>query len=323
MAWSEILGQDTAAQYLQGHLASGQVASAYLLAGPDGVGKRRLCLETAKALNCGGTNGRPCDACASCRQISRGVHPDVHVLSPEGASVQIKMDTVRQLLGRIALRPFSARYQVAILDGAERLTEEAANSLLKSLEEPPEHARFLLTTSQLSQCLPTIVSRCQVIRCRPLSPQLVHRILADREGIEAPQADAAARCARGSVAATLALLDGWTGYERAIAQLTTTDLETWLRAPLPDTREGVAQFLDAMLAWLRDLAVTAAGNPQWALHTAQSDALRRLAGRLDLDRCLAAGFEVLALRESLEQFVSPSLVAGLAREHWLSLTAHG
>jgi DNA polymerase-3 subunit delta' len=120
----------------------------------------------AKALNClaPSAQDRPCDACIPCRHIARHIHPDVHWLSPGGSSDQVKIDAVRQVLGRIALRPFSGRYQAVLLDGAHRLTEEAANSLLKSLEEPPAHTRFVLTTSQLSRCLPTITSRCQLVR---------------------------------------------------------------------------------------------------------------------------------------------------------------
>ena len=180
MAWSDILGQETAVRLLRRHLASGRVHSAYLFAGPSGVGKRRISVELALALNCASGTGEACGACPACRQISRGAHPDVHLVVPGGAGDQIHIEPMRHLLGRIALRPFSGRFQVAILDGAERLNEAAANSLLKSLEEPPAHARFVLLTPRLSQCLPTIVSRCHIVHCSPLPASTVRQLLAQQ-----------------------------------------------------------------------------------------------------------------------------------------------
>ena len=142
MAWNDILGHDVVKQIWQAHLEAGTVPGAYLLAGPDGIGKRRLALEMAKALNCLAQAGRPCDQCAPCMQIARQTHPDVHTIVPGGASDQIKIEEIRHLIGRVALRPFSGRMQVALIDGAQRLTEEAANSLLKALEEPSSQTRL-------------------------------------------------------------------------------------------------------------------------------------------------------------------------------------
>jgi len=261
MAWTDIIGQDHAVSLLRSHAASGQVASAYLLTGPEGAGKRRLALEMAKALNCAKGSDSPCDACPACAQIAKGTHPDLHVLSPSGAAEQIRIEPARQMLERIALRPFNARYQIVIIDGAERLTEEAANCLLKALEEPPAHTRFLLLTTRMSDCLPTIISRCQLIRFRPL-PREETAKYADR--FAAPAA-------------------------------------AWLELPLPETRDDVGQLIEEMVQWLRAQAVRDAG-----------------AGA-DTEPAIAAVFELLSLRESLDQFANPKLVASLAREHWLSL----
>ena len=324
MAWDHILGHAFAKRLLQTHLASGQLASAYLLSGPDGVGKRRLAVEVAKALNCAGSGSHPCDACQPCGQIERGVHPDVHRLSPGGPSDQIKIDEIRFLLGRVALRPFSARVQVAILEGAERLTEEAANALLKALEEPHATTRFLLTTARVLDCLPTIVSRCQLLRCDVLPPEAIARILVERGGCEPRTAEAVARLSEGSVSRALHLLERWAEHQRVVARFATDPPVTWLSEPLPDTREEVTRLLDGMMGWLRDVAVASAG-PQWILHREHADALRRQAGAVDRGRCVETAFSLIALRDSLEQFVSPRLVASLAREKWLSLltSCHG
>jgi len=331
MAWSDILGQELPKRLLQAHLRAGRVAHAYLLAGPDGVGKGRVALEMAKTLNCVGAaaspapgrdgEARPCDACGPCRQIARRIHPDVHCLEPTGASEQIRMDDVRPLMGRIALRPFSARAQVAILSDAQRLTEEAANSLLKVLEEPPAHSYFFLATSRLSDCLPTIVSRCQLIRCQPLPREGVRRILMETQGCDPRLAEVIARLAAGSASAAVDLAARWTRYERIWASFAEGPASSvWLERPLPETRQDVAELVDGMMGWVRDLAVAATVGAAPVTHAAHIEALRRQALTVDLDRCLEAAWRLAALRESLEQFVSPRLVAALAREEWLSLT---
>ena len=320
MAWRDVLGQELPKKILQTHLRTGRVANAYLLAGPEGVGKRRLALEMAKALNCAEGGIEPCERCSTCAQIQRGTHPDVHVMSPGGASDQIKIDEVRHLIGRLALRPFNARVQVALLDGAERLTEEAANSLLKALEEPSARARFLLTTSQPSHCLPTIVSRCQLIRCEPLPHEVVARILVEGHGCDPAVAGAVARLAQGSAAAAVALAGRWAAYQETISRFASSKPSAWVEQPLPETREDVTQLLEGMMGWLRDLAVTAVADPGGIAHSAHVDALTRQAQAVDVDRCLETALELVALRESVkEQFVSPKLVASLARERWLDL----
>ena len=320
MAWRDILGQERAISLLRSHLESGQVANAYLLAGPEGVGKRRIALEMAKALNCAVTGERPCDTCPSCRQMGRGAHPDLHVLLPGGASDQVKMEDVRQLLGRVALRPFSASVQVAVIVGAERLTEEAANSLLKVLEEPPARSRFFLTTARLSDCLPTIVSRCQLIRCRPLPSDVIARLLADAQACTPDAAQAIARLSGGSASAALDLAERWETYVQTVARLADARPAVWLEQPVPENRQDVARLLESMMAWLRDVAVAAAsGDTRAVAHASQEPAVRRQAQALDLDRCVATALELVSLRESVDQFVSPRLVATLAREKWLTL----
>ena len=319
MAWEEIYGQDLAKRIWRSHLAAHRVCSAYLLDGPEGVGKRLLAREMAKALNCLAHDTQPCDACSSCAQITKQLHPDVHWLHPEGTAGLIKIDAVRRVLGRIALRPFSGRYQVVVVDGAERLTEEAANSLLKSLEEPPVHARFLLLTSQRAGCLPTIVSRCQVIRCQHLTTDAVETILRSAQRCDPARVGVIAHLADGSAARALELLDRWPAYERLLEQLGSDDWSSWLELELPATRDAVQQLLDGMTAWLRDVAVVSVGPPAWIAHRTAEEPLRRVAERVDLHRCLETAFELMTLRDSLDQFVSPRLVAAVAREAWLDL----
>ena len=321
MAWNEILGHDLIKLMWQAHLAQERVPNAYLLAGPQGVGKRRLALEMAKALNCTSDAARPCDICPTCLKIGKQTHPDVHVLVPSGASQQIRIEDIRHVIGRINLRPYSARKQIVVIDGAERLTEEAANSLLKSLEEPSASTHFLLVTAHLAHCLPTIRSRCQIIRCEPLSRDLVQQILVQGRGCEPEMAAVIARLCGGSVSRAIELAEQWAAYQHLLEQFSDPSPSRWIGTAMPETRQDVAHLLDGMVGWLRDLAVTAVADPQWVTHASQQRSLAAQAADLDIDRCIETAFELLALRDSIEQFVSPRLIASLAREQWLSLAA--
>lgn len=323
MSWDAIEGHAFAKQVWQAHLAAGTIASAYLIAGPPGVGKRLLAREMAKALQCESPEGSPCDRCGPCGQVSREVHPDVHWLQPEGSSGFVRIEAVRNVLGRIALRPFSGRYQVVIVDGAHRLTDEAANSLLKSLEEPPAHTRFLLLTDAPARCLPTIVSRCQLIRCHPLAPEALERIVRSKASGDPAAAAAIAQLAGGSAARALELADRWTSYEHLVDLLASESWERWFEDELPEARQDVERLLDGMVAWLRDMAAVGIGQASGPVHRRFEDPLQRAAARVAPQRCVETALELVALRDSLEQFVNPRLAASLARERWLSLLAAG
>lgn len=318
MAWADVRGHELTKRVLQAQLGAGRVPNAYLFAGPEGIGKRRLALEMAKAMNCLAEGARPCDACTTCKQFARESHPDLHVVVPSGASEQIKIDDVRQVIGRVQLRPFNARLQVAVIDGADRLTDEAANSLLKVLEEPPAGARFLLTTSRPAFCLPTITSRCQVLRCMPLGPSDVQRLLVE-QGVEQAMAASVAPLAAGSVKTAQELIERWEDRQRIASRLAGPALAGWFEQPLPDTRQDVAELLEEMTAWLRDVAVVGVAGPSHAAHQEHTGALAQQSRTLDIERCVQTAMELVDLRESLQRYANPRLVAALAREKWLSL----
>ncbi|PIQ84049.1 MAG: DNA polymerase III subunit delta' [Candidatus Omnitrophica bacterium CG11_big_fil_rev_8_21_14_0_20_63_9] len=318
MAWSDVRGHELTKRVLQAQLAAGRVPNAYLFAGPEGIGKRRLALEMAKAMNCLSDGSRPCDACTTCKQFAREAHPDLHLVVPSGASEQIKIDDVRQVIGRVQLRPFNARLQVAVIDGADRLTDEAANSLLKVLEEPPAGARFLLTTSRLAFCLPTITSRCQILRCMPLSSPDVQSLLVE-QGVDQATAASVAPLAGGSVKAAQELLERWEDRRRIASRLAGPPIAGWFEQPLPETRQDVAELLEEMTAWLRDLAVIGAAGPSHAAHRDHAETLVRQSRAIDVERCVQTAMELVELRESLQRYANPRVVASLAREKWLSL----
>jgi len=319
MSWDTILGQDHAIQLLQSRLKNDQTACAYLLIGPDGVGKRQVAEIMCRAIICEQKSIKPCGECARCRQVDRGTHPDVHRLIPAGSAEKIGIQEVRQLISRINLKPFGASAQVVIIEAAHRMTIEAANSLLKSLEEPSKYTTYLLLTEQLSQCLPTIVSRCQRINFHRLSAKNLEKILIQKHDCNAEIASTVSLLARGSASRALHYMEHWKDRNALTKRLASGKSIDWIKQPLPDTRQGVVELLDDMVEWLRDLAVTSAIGLKDLIHGGQEKALELQAHKVDPDRCVDAAIELLKIRNSIEHYVNPRLAATLARECWLSL----
>lgn len=221
MTWQGIEGHDAVVDAFVGAQARGRVAGSYLFIGPAGVGKGMFARKLAKALVCAAARPGlvPCDACASCVQAEAGSHPDIDVVQKPEDRATIPLDTfigaaehrMREgLCWRILLRPALGSRKVAIILDADHLADEAANSLLKTLEEPPDGAVMILVGTALERQLPTIRSRCQIVRFRPLSADTVFRIL-DREAepgqVDEPRLRACAAAAGGSLARARLLLD--------------------------------------------------------------------------------------------------------------------
>lgn len=185
MSFSKIVGQERAIEVLRQILKNKRLPQVLLFYGPSGVGKRTIVLELAKVLNCsttsasGGLNHSSledaCDTCLSCQKIDKGIHPDVRIVFPEKDTLGIEQ--IRELNRGTQWKPFEGKWKVYILEKAEKLTQEAANSFLKTLEEPPPNVLLILLSENKDVLLPTIVSRCWGIPFSSLSEKAIEEIL--------------------------------------------------------------------------------------------------------------------------------------------------
>lgn len=260
----QVIGHDWVLRIWERSIAQNHVVHAYLLTGPAHIGKTTLAKGFAQALNCTGAD-RPCGNCLSCRKISQGIHPDVQVL--EGVNGSIKIAQIRQLQNDVSLSAHESPWKVAILRNMDQATPEAANCLLKTLEEPPRHVVLVLTATSTSTLLPTLVSRCQVLPLRPLSEDVTRQALSERWGADPEQARLLARVSGGRLGWAVAalndegLLSQRTAAIDALLRLTTAGRVERMRygEKLSVQREAIQPTLEIWQTWWRDLLMIKMG----------------------------------------------------------------
>lgn len=207
MTWN-ITGHEWAAQLLQGHIARGDVRHAYLFTGPDGVGRRSLALQFAQALNCLNPPGPGdfCGQCRACRQIKAMQYSDLSILQSEKEGGTLKIEAIREVLQVLSLMPYEANYRVALLLRFQEASISSQNALLKTLEEAPSRVIIILTADSSESLLPTIVSRCEVLRLRPMPVAHLRQELETR-GMVSEDAQLLAHLAGGRLGYALRLKD--------------------------------------------------------------------------------------------------------------------
>ncbi len=331
MAWSSILGHDAVVERFRESLARGRLSHAYLFIGPDGIGKELFARELAKVVLCTEGGGEACDACRACRKVAHGNHPDVAVVRriERGAKgerrTRILIDQVREeIQDVIALKPFEGRHKVFIVSGADQMTEAAQNCLLKTLEEPPPRSLLVLVAPRLERFVDTVVSRCQIVRFRPLAPELVEQILTERHDVEADAAPALARLAEGSPGRALRYLASG-AYEAVVwlftqlaelapggefvlaAEVLDRTKQTGDR--LEDTREQLRTMLGLVtLAW-RDRLMAELGCGAEALAWGEAcDEVNRVLDGVSADRARRLVEATLAARERLDRHANIKLM---------------
>lgn len=308
MAW-DIIGHEWAIAMLRQSLASRRDTHAYLFSGPAGVGKALLALRLAQALNCESGSDTPCLACRACRRIERGIHPDVRVASMQTQAASLKasdaarqkdlrIDTIREWQRDMALRPYEGRRRVFILHDAERLNEEASNAMLKTLEEPPPFATLVLVANTLN-LLPTITSRCQIVRLRPLPRPQIEQALREQAALEPEQAALLAAWSSGRIGWALRMAESPDEVQARHARLDElfalqaegySAAFRWAEQRSQEYRSGeqhtVFEWLDLWQGWWHDVLLVKAGCPEAATHIDRHGELERAANlRSLIDIC--------------------------------------
>ena len=200
-------GHRAALAFVERSIRTERPPHALLLVGPDGVGKTTLAMDLAVGLLCldADTAARPCRACAACRKIEHGNHPDLHLLEPEGAGQQIRVGQVQALAAELALLPLEGRFRVAVIEHANRLNPDAQNALLKTLEEPPARVCLILAADDAATLLPTVVSRCARLRLGPVAAETIAELLESANLTDRSRGSAMAVLAGGRPGAAIAL----------------------------------------------------------------------------------------------------------------------
>jgi DNA polymerase-3 subunit delta' len=363
MSLSRIQGQDQAVRLLAAAVASDRMPHAYLFHGPDGVGKETTALEFARAIYCEQDGLEPCGACAACGQIARLGHPDVHLIfpTPKGfkpaaraqtladyvehgyrsddygrKTAVIPVDTIlTDVVTAAGQRPYVGPWKVFIIADADRMTTEAANTLLKTLEEPPEGTVIILTSSRPTALPDTVVSRCQKVPFVRLSRGTIESILVsdERLGFSPDEAKRAAAIAMGSAGdAVRAEKSGLAGELNHVAGLVSGKGMRGVRPLLSEAqrlafrlgRQEQERLLELMALWYRDVLLEKAtgGDGAELLYAAHADAVRHEAAAYDYEALehLITGLD--EARRAIERYSNPSIVftsvlldVAVARKH--------
>ncbi len=326
-----IYGQDGVLKLL--HTASGadRLAHAYLLVGPPHVGKMTVALYLAQLVNCEDPESGSCQTCGQCMRIASGHHADVQVLglptNDDGAlGTQIRIEQVRELRKQASLRPYEGRTRVFILQDSELLTNEAANSLLKYLEEPPPGVLLVLLTADEDALLPTVLSRCQRIELRPMSISDLQEVLNSDFSVDEDRAGLIARLSGGcpgwaiSACREQGILDGRLDALGEQASLAEGDLPSRFRfanslgSAFYRDRPRVREVLDLCQSWWMDLLLFTAGVPDQAVNIHLAEKLEAQSRNLTLPQTHAFLNDLTRARDMLERNVIPRLAL-----EWLML----
>lgn len=317
MSFESLKGQDSALLFLKRSLETKRVAHAYIFAGPSGVGKKLTALNFAKALNCkSGLPDRPCDTCASCKKIDSSNHPDVSILKPERKekkdALSIRIERIRELIKSIGMRPYEGRFKIYIIDDAELMTQEAANALLKTLEEPPPESVLILLTKNPRLVPRTIQSRSQAVKFFPLKADDVKEILVKVHKMDDARAHISSRLSSGSLGEALKFKD------EAFFDKRCGLIDGLLNSKFFDSdfeavsKEDLKLYLALMLSWYRDILITKAGMEDSAIvNLDKKDAIAEEAKRMNMDYLENAIKEIIQTNSYLDQNANMKLAMGV------------
>lgn len=291
MDW-KILGHKWAVELLSQQIIGGQVRHAYLFCGPEGVGRRMLGLRLAQALNCPSPSqpGEPCLSCSTCSRLEQMQHPDLMVVQAEPGSKVIKVEQVREVQHNLALTPYEAKYKIALFLNFQDAHPSVPNAMLKTLEEPPVKVIILLTADDPDNLLPTITSRCEIIRLRPLPVDVVDNGLQKYWGLSAEQARLLAHISAGLPAAAVSMNEQpelleqrsqWLEDFYLLLRASRVDKFAFAQREMKENRETFPVELQTWISLWRDVVFISSGTSIPLVNTDFEKQVNMLAAQVD------------------------------------------
>lgn len=324
MFFRDLIGQRDARAGLQGALRSGKIAHAYLFVGPEGVGRRAAALAFAQALLCESGGDDADGSCAACRKVAAGAHPDLRFVVPGGRTESgaerraVGIEQIRDLKREASYPPYEARWKIFIVEDAEAMRAEAANSLLKVLEEPPAQTVIVMISESASALLPTIVSRSQIVRFTFVPAAEIAAALTERAGLPADQAPFFGALAAGRPGLALresaeaqAALDFRQEVVRALGAAAGGRPVRRLEAAEAVSRrkDEIDRWLDTALLWIRDVAVwQASHDPALLVNLDRRDQIAAWAERAQPEGVRDAAAAIETAKTDLRRNINPRLI---------------
>lgn len=314
MSFQSIEGQDRVKRILQNSLRSDKVSHAYIFTGSAGTGRQAMAHAFAKAIYCKVLPDDACGECLDCRKVEHGNHPDLHKVVPDGAS--IKIDQIRELQKQFAYRAKASGVKMYIIHEAEKMTVQAANSLLKFLEEPTSQIVAILITENGNALLPTIRSRSQWISFLPMSRNRMAEQLLE-EGLPPALVKVAVHLAAGPAAARERIqTNGFAEVRNLVIQLTKeslTRLPTALLTAQQKLTKGelsdeLPAFMDMLILWLKDMVQLSIGNRETLVYADQVDWMAQQALSYSLEHWIACLERTIETQKKLRFHANPQLM---------------
>lgn len=260
--FSDIIGQESIKKHLQTAIKLGNLSHAYIINGEDGSGRQTLASALAKAIQCENLTEKTdaCGICKSCKQAESHNHPDIKYITHEKASISVN-DIREQLNNDITIKPYSSEHKVYIIPDANKMTEQAQNALLKTIEEPPAYAIIILLTENADSLLPTIQSRCVTLTMNPLSKEEICNYLVNKLQMEPEQAQIATNYCQGNMgkAIRFASSSDFIDMKNQVLKLL-KNADSMDVPSIMDTikdfsahKNNITDYLDLMLLWYRDV----------------------------------------------------------------------